>query len=477
MRKLVLLLIFLFQSVAWASVPGYVIERGYFHDETHQTSLDSLDQASFAPFTGDLYLGLRQGATWIRLQIHPTDLSGKRAVADVDNPFILRVGPHKLDHIDLYENVNGRWRLSSAGDRQPRSASKCPDDVYCFSLQNYGLEPTTLYLKVETKGIRVIETELTVEDRLVMSVAPHVARTSTALALSTGLLLVGLLFLLLQRTCLLLFYCCYQASVLLLIYADSGKLAQKLNAFAPELLDVFGSQLQVVRVTALVILGWAVIAHSRPPKPYLLLLRLQLFTCGAAAFMVTIGSAHSGLALNYLVLATNPLVQLYGAVRSTNLNPHLKTIIYIAYAYYLLIAVLSCAVDFDVLHGSFLTDLLQSLFDWRLNGAALGIFIVAIITSEQASKRILALQEVQALRIEALLANTQREILKERNTLIDVLTHEQKTPLGTMRFALASLARDHSPNPDSSQRVKHIAASVNRMNTIIDHVAGSIELT
>ena len=125
----------------------------------------------------------------------------------------------------------------------------------------------------------------------------------------------------------------------------------------------------------------------------------------------------------------------------------------IAYAYYLLITGLSCLVNFGLVHEGLLADLLQSLFDWRLNGAALGVFIVAVITSEQASNKILAMQEVQALRMEALQAQTQREILKERNTLIDVLTHELKTPLGTMRFALASLAREHSANPDSSQRV------------------------
>ena len=482
MKKWGLLLLFLFQSMAWASVPGYAIERGYWHDGTRLASMDTLDRARFAPFTGDLHLGLQQGATWIRLQIRHTDLAGKRVVADMDNPFILRVGPHTLDHVDLYENVNGSWRLSRSGDRHARSAGKCPDDMHCFSLQSYGQDPITVYLKVETKGIRVIETELTLEDRLVLSVAPRVARTSTALALSTGLLLVGLLFLSLQRTRLLLVYCSYQASVLLLIYADSGKLAQALAPIAPiapiapEILDTLGGLFQLLRVTALVTLGWAAIAHSGPPKKYLLLLRAQWVICGVAALMVASESAHRGLVLNYLVLAANPFVQIYGLMRSTHLNAPLKKILLIAYAYYLLIMGLSCVVDFDLIYGSLLADLLQSLFDWRLNGAALGVFIVAIITTEQASKKILAMQEVQALRMEALQVQTQREILKERNTLIDVLTHELKTPLGTMRFALASLARDPGANPDSLQRVKHIAASVNRMNTIIDHVAGSIEL-
>jgi len=475
-RATLALLLYFLNTLAWGFVPGYAIERGFLHDGAHQASMDALEHASFTPFTGDLHLGVQQGATWIRLQIRRTDPMSNRAAADADNPFVLRVGPHALDHIDLYENVDGRWRVSSAGDRRERTVSRCPDDVYCFTLQNFAVEPFTLYLKVQTKGIRVIETELTLEDRLVMSVAPRVARTSTALALSAGLLLVGVLFLLLHRTRLLLFYCSYQASVLLLIYADSGMLAQHLPNVAPEFLDDLGALLQVVRVTALLVLGWAVVARGRPPSIYLLLLRSQFVACGFAAFMVAGAYAHYGLILNYLVLASHPLVQMYGATRSTDINPALKKIILTAYAYYLLIVVLSYVIEFDVVHEGFLGDLLQTLFDWRLNGAALGVFVVAIITNEQASHKIVALQEVQALRMEALQAQAQREILKERNTLIDVLTHELKTPLGTMRFALASLARDQSPNADVSQRVKHIAASVMRMNTIIDHVAESMEL-
>jgi hypothetical protein len=45
-----------------------------------------------------------------------------------------------------------------------------------------------------------------------------------------------------------------------------------------------------------------------------------------------------------------------------------------------------------------------------------------------------------------------------------------------MRFALASLKRDIAVSPDSMQRIKHIDASVSRMNTLIEHVASSIKL-
>lgn len=473
---LIFQLLLLFQPQVWASVPGYDIERAYLHDGQNQTSIGAISQARFTPFAGDLRLGLQQGATWIRFRIHHNDPSGKRAVADAGNRFILRVGPYMLDQIDLYEYVDGIWRISRSGDHQPKSLGKCPDNLHCFSLRSYGQETSTVYVKVQTQGMRLIETELTLEDTLALSVAPRVARISMALALSTGLLLLGLLFFAIQRTRLLHFYCWYQASVVLLIFASSGMLAQRFTGIAPETLDTFGNVLQVLRVAAVVLLGWAAMAHYQPPRAYRALVDFLLLWCAANAVLIASGYVHLGLSLNYLVLTLNPVVQIFGASRMVSPAPVLKKITYTAYACYVLALVLGSIAVFDMVPPLALGNVFHTLSDWRLNGVVVGVFILLFVNSEQASKKLLALQEVQALRIEALEARAQREILKERNTLIDVLTHELKTPLGTMRFALASLKRDLGEKPDALQRIKHIDASVKRMDTVIEHVAASVKI-
>ena len=469
------LLLFM-NAVAWASVPGYDIERSYFHDANNQVSIDAITEAPFAPFAGDLRMGFQRGATWIRFRIHHNDPSGKRSVADTGNPFILRVGPYTLDQIDLYENYGGSWHISHAGDRQHKSMDKCPDDMHCFSLHTDGQEASMVYLKVQTQGMRLIETELTLEDRLALAVAPRVARISTALALSNGLLLLGLLFFAMQRTRLLHIYCWYQASVVLLMYASTGMMAERFSASSPQTIETMGNLIQVVRVFAMVLLGWAALAAYQPPPAYRKFIYFLLWWCAANALLVAVGYAHLGLAFNYLVVAFNPLVQLYGAMNTSGNIQSLKRIIYAAYGCYLGALTLGSLVAFDLLYFNPLTGALQNLADWRLNGIAVGIFVMLYFNSEQAGKKLLALREVQFLRIEALQAKAQREILNERNTLIDVLTHELKTPLGTMRFALASLKRELGVTLDSLQRIKHIDASVKRMDTIIEHVAASVKL-
>ena len=63
--------------------------------------------------------------------------------------------------------------------------------------------------------------------------------------------------------------------------------------------------------------------------------------------------------------------------------------------------------------------------------------------------------------------------LKERSTLIDMLSHELKNPLATMRMALGSLTSifgrsDHSV--ELSERFSSMTQSIDNMTQVIDRV-------
>jgi signal transduction histidine kinase len=117
------------------------------------------------------------------------------------------------------------------------------------------------------------------------------------------------------------------------------------------------------------------------------------------------------------------------------------------------------------------TGLIQSVADWRLNGVPIGIVVFLVVATDIANRKVQKLQELQSLQIEAAQSNAHQEKLMERRALIDMLTHELKTPLGTIKFALASLKRTAKLQGESLERVQHIDASVNRMDAMIEHVA------
>jgi signal transduction histidine kinase len=100
-----------------------------------------------------------------------------------------------------------------------------------------------------------------------------------------------------------------------------------------------------------------------------------------------------------------------------------------------------------------------------------GIFLFAILIIQVFDRRKISNETLEEFKLEAEKSTAQRERLIERQSMIDMLTHELKNPLGTIRFAIASLRRNVSIDSDSQQRVKRIDDSVERMNALIEHVA------
>jgi len=75
------------------------------------------------------------------------------------------------------------------------------------------------------------------------------------------------------------------------------------------------------------------------------------------------------------------------------------------------------------------------------------------------------------LRHQAMRARTQQTELDEQSALIDVLTHELKNPLSTMRFALASMKHQAQGHQEWLMRIQSIDLSTRRMDDLIERVA------
>ena len=116
-------------------------------------------------------------------------------------------------------------------------------------------------------------------------------------------------------------------------------------------------------------------------------------------------------------------------------------------------------------------NLIQNSGDLRLNGVPIGVVVFWLVAIEKSKRNRQERGERQALQIQAAESRAHQENLQERRELIDMLTHELKTPLSTIKFALASLKRTALAQGESVERVQHIDASVSRMDAMIEHVA------
>lgn len=470
-RLLCLLLLLFFQVFVHAGAGGYRVDTAYHHSDTPTHTINDVQSLAFTQYEGALRLGFTKGDTWVRLQIQAPQA---RAGTGQDGPVpatVLRVGPYFLDDLTFYQQQGGRWVEQQGGDRHVKQTQNCPDDLYCFGLTGFDGAATTVYLKVQTTSVRMVQTTVMAADEVIPSAIVRIRRMTVSLTLAAALLVLSLAFFVVERSSLLHLFCWFQAVVILSIAATTGLLAQWLPFLSAETRNDLGNMAQVVRVAFMVLLGWVVIKPCKPVTAYRAAVVLMLAVCGVNLFGVLTEHAVWALKINAIVLWLNTLALVMGVWSARQIAPKLRKILLASFLIFLLFVSLGLYASLGLVWWRDHMGLFQSIADWRLNGVPIGIVVFWIVATEKSNRKIQKLQELQGLQIEAAQSKAHQEKLKERRDLIDMLTHELKTPLGTIKFALASLKRTAKSQGESLERVQHIDASVNRMDAMIEHVA------
>jgi two-component system, sensor histidine kinase LadS len=472
MKYLLSLLLLLFCQVSvLAAETRYRIDTAYHHEESSTLTLEEAQLLDFKPYSGELRLGFVKGETWIRLKIQANASTVDAAQTTPVERLVLRVGPYSLDQLTFYVEENGQWVAQQGGDRFVKSWKNCPDDLYCFSVDVVKGSPVTAYLKIQTDTVRVVQAALVSSDEVMPEAMARITRITVSMTLGVALLVLSLAFLFLERSVLLHVFCWLQASSVFMIAANSGLLAQWMPMLAAETVNHMSNLGQVIRVPFVILLGWAALRACRPAPFYPKAVVVLLMVCGMNLLWLVTGHADSALKINFVVMWVNSIVQLWGVFSSQNFPPKLRTILLTGWSLFLVLTTLGVLATYgfsDVLEQ---ITVFQSTGDWRLNGVPIGMAVFWVVATEKSNRKIEKLKELQGFQMEAAQSEANQEKLKERRDLIDMLTHELKTPLSTIKFALASLKMAAKGQGDSIERVQRIDASVNRMDAMIEHVA------
>ncbi len=472
MLRLVFLLVFvLFQMPGYAVEPGYSVSQAYHLDTAADVSIDAAAKRHFTPYEGTLRLGFESGAVWIELT--PISWTSTTDVSDAKNSPILRVGPHSLDHIEVYEFVAGQWARQVGGDQHTNKANICPDDYHCFALSPMTATNTPVYVRIQTKGLMVIETEILHSDALTTVVAQRIGKITFSLTIAIVLLVFGVALLAIERSILLLVYSVFQLAVVLFVVANVGLLAHLLPGWSTDNVDKMSTVLFFARVALTALTGWALLEAHQPSQIYKKMIMMMI--CLSFINLGLIYSEHSlnATKLNFYLFFINPLVQIYGILSCVNLSSVRRGIYVFCYGANLVLIVIGSLFVFSNMTIGGPVGFFHSGNDWRLNGVIIGLIVFLVVLSEQRLRNSARVTELDTLRSSSEQARANEDKLSERRALVDMLTHELKNPLGTIRFALASLKRQITGDSDSLQRIQRIDASVNRMDDLIEHVARS----
>jgi len=467
--RLLLWLVCLLMGQAHAA--SHVVEFAYFQDSPGQMTWAEIQKVDFKPYTNTLRLGYVRGNTWIRVMLKPA--ANGHLELNPDEPWVLRVGPHHLDHVDLYRQHGGQAVVTYSGDLAPGKQHQCADDFFCFSGMVDNGESQTMYLQIKTDGVRWIQTQLINEEELNQQVIDRVTRISSAISISMALLVLGLLFAMLEPTKLMQTYCVFQLSAFLFMFASTGWMGRAFPQMDPYWVNMLGQLFQVLRIAMTILLSWVVLSSYDISSTYRRLNIGMLSVCAVSLWLILVGQAHLALIASFMVFFLNPAIQIHGVFKVKNMDHVLKKILLLGYAIYAALVGFGTWVAFAGFSDHAQEASFASVADWRLNGMFVSMFVFWVVLKQQQINKHRQWDELQNLRLLGLQTQFNAQQLQERKSLIDMLTHELKNPLGTIRFALESIKRGNTPQACIDTPVQNIQQSVVRMDALIEHVAQS----
>lgn len=457
---------------AQAAPAGLVADRAYLKDATGSASVENIVAGDFRVLDGNLQLLFETQPVWIRLTLQNEPQADADKLSATGRQ-VLRVGPHALDEIEVYERVAGKWVRQIAGDKHANTLGICPDDYHCFELNPERLPTEPVYLRILTTGLASVDTHVLQGYPLMAAVTSRVTTLTVSITIALGLLFIGMFLAWNRKTRLFFTYCLFQSATLVFLAANTGLIARILPMLAPETHNFVSQASLIARYFFVLLVGWVLLAYHQTTHIYQVLVRVLFAISAGSMTLLILGHVQTALLLNMLNFYFILLVQLYGIFSARHLLGNRRHILLAAYGTGFALMILGIVSTMGGIFNFSLNSTVNTGGDWRLNGLFVGVVFFLIILAEERSRYVERKLEFETLRRSSEQSRTNEEKLNERSALIDMLTHELKNPLGTIQFSLAALKRALNGDAESQQRVHRIDLSVKRMDDLIEHVADS----
>lgn len=460
-RLLVCLWLGLFALSAQGNERDLIISRALFVEPAPGTlSIQEATAQEFSPFTGILNRGFTPTIRWVRLLV--------RAPAHGTEQVVLRVGPHYISQIDLFEENHGQWRVRQAGDRYPVGQNGCADNLYCFPVTLRAGVDNYFYLRVHTINGFFLTTRVMESGQLSRLVVQQQRIFGLETGISLALCIWALLVFIRTRHKLVGVFLVSQIATLLFSISTSGLLAELYFAQHVWLDNLMFNTLYVFRLIASLMLTQAFLMNYSPPRWYgvyvkvvLGILLLQLLALKFDYLTL------AALNFNFALVTLMPLVFLFAVIGCRQMPKSHRNLIVAGSL------VMGALLWVDVLPiiGWLQPDLVAAPGNW--GGLIVAVTMSIMVVSDISHRRVIYDREMQELQFMRARNLVETEQIKERSMLIDMLTHELKNPLATMRMAAGSLKRSLSQlssdqSADSADRIDSMVQAISNMNTVIE---------
>ena len=218
----------------------------------------------------------------------------------------------------------------------------------------------------------------------------------------------------------------------------------------------------VARIAAMTWLFATVIGTHNSCRSYRLVNHVLYATAMVVMGLFWFDMAHIGWPLLALLMLWGLMAPLWGVVSSQAMPKLLKWSLVAAVVFYIGLNALALLLLINTSAQSQLPVYLTRVTDLALPLAMFALVLVRHRVNDQAFE---AAQD--EIRTKAQELHTERRVSQEKRLLLDMLSHEVRNTLTTIRFAVGSLAHTLA-TPHSQRRLSNIADSVESIDEIIE---------
>jgi signal transduction histidine kinase len=441
-----------------ASEPrDYVIGRAWLEDASGQLGLQDVRQLSAKPVSGVLSAGFGHSVIWLRLRIDPRAHPPGKLIPD---RLVLRIRPVYLDDIQVFDTALADPRVGVLGDRHhPRQGEF---DSLDFALTiTRGEAPRDIWLRLQSTSTRQIHAQVFDLDDWDQAGRLQQLLFSSYAALILILAIWGLTTWFVGREPLLGAFGLKQTMALGFALTSLGYLRVLWPASWPAAwLDQLASFLSVVSVST------ALLFHILFTREYgvrawattlqVILLAVQPFKLA----LLALGYTSLALQINMSEVLLVPAFLLISLVTAKGWaaparRPMLPRWLVVGfYALFLVVLLVPALPGLALTTGGEI-----SLYFVQIHGLLTATLILVLLQYRGRLKSREQHETDLALERSRLQALQEREVRQEQERLLEMLTHELKTPLATMNLRLDA---DAAGAQDLRRAIRDMSEVINR---------------
>jgi len=447
--------------------------QSYLLDPSDQWTLNEASQKTFRTYKDNLHLGFIDGSVWIKIEIDKTQNINRTQKVNEDHVLIL--SPFVLENITVHEQFEQTWKTQSGGSLANLDARICPYGMHCFILSNENRSANkVIFVKIKHTGYLTLKSEITSISALATITAVYTESITFAQSIALSLFFISLVLLLIDRSMFILVYSVMQLSIFAYIVFASGKMYLFFPSIPTESFSHLNYQFVSFRIFLIVLLGYALTKNYGTNRTYRRWILLLLVSSICSFLLIAFDQMRLGIYLYVITIALNLPVQFYGLSKSSHVPLNIQRLLKVSYFVFTSVVIYGYI---NIFTGSeILADRgAEFIFftNYRLNGLAFGVVVFLVLIFKYYDEKIKSILREKDLQIDVETSRISHEKLKERQTLIDILTHELKNPLTTLRFATYSLNQKLASDAESQSRTHRINATLDRMDQLITQVANS----